>query len=155
VQDLLAVGFRVAREPLNGDREVFRGQSGVKVFERPSALPRARLETTSEQCPPGTVVWREIAPAQLTLEASANCRSLLVVADTYFPGWVAEVDGRKTEITQVHRALRGIMIENGTHQVRMVYRPWTVWCGALLTLLGIVGALILRRRDSLPDHSSS
>ena len=150
VQDLLAVGYRVAREPLEGDREVFRGQSGVRVFERPSALPRARFETTSELCPPGTVTWQEIAPARLTLTATANCRSLLVVADTYFPGWVAEVDGRRTDISQVHRALRGLVLEKGTHQVRMVYQPWTVWCGALLTLIGIGGALILQRRALAP-----
>lgn len=148
VQDLLAVRYRVAREPFEGDREVFRGQTGVKVFERASALPRARLEGVGGACEPGSVSWSEIGPNRIGLEATAHCRSMLVVADTYFPGWAAEVDGRAVEIQQVHGALRGVVVEAGTHRVRMVYRPWTAWCGALLTLGGVAGALLLRRRSA-------
>jgi uncharacterized membrane protein YfhO len=72
-----------------------------------------------------------------------GCRGMAVLADTWFPGWQATVDGRSAPILEVYGALRGVVVEQGVHRVEMVYRPWSARLGGLMTLLGIAGSLVL------------
>lgn len=71
------------------------------------------------------------------MEAKLGCRGLVVLSDTYFPGWQASVDGRPVEILEVFGALRGVVVEAGTHRVEMVYRPASAYWGAGLALVGV------------------
>ena len=67
------------------------------------------------------------------------------MSDTWYPGWVATVDGKPAELLEVYGALRGVVVEKGTHRVSMVFRPWSVYGGAFLTLLGVLAAWVLGR----------
>jgi len=49
--------------------------------------------------------------------------SLLVLSETYYPGWKAWVDGRPTPIYETDIALRGVLIPPGAHHIRMEFRP--------------------------------
>jgi hypothetical protein len=80
---------------------------------------------------------------RVVLEAEMGCRGMAVLADTWFPGWQATVDGRSAPILEVYGALRGVVVEQGVHRVEMVYRPWSARLGGLMTLLGIAGSLVL------------
>ncbi len=66
-----------------------------------------------------------------------GCRGLVVLSDTYFPGWTATVDGKPVGILEVYGALRGVVVEKGEHRIEMVYRPWSALVGGGLSLLGI------------------
>jgi hypothetical protein len=85
---------------------------------------------------------------RVRVEAKLACRGLVVLSDTYFPGWQATVDGRPAEILEVFGALRGVVVEGGTHQVEMVYRPASAYWGAGLALVGfgLVGWTWRRRK---------
>ena len=74
---------------------------------------------------------------------------MIVVSDTYFPGWRAYVDGAPARIYQVNGAMRGILAPAGVHSVTMRYRPMVVYEGAALTVLGILGAALLARSKRL------
>jgi hypothetical protein len=80
---------------------------------------------------------------RLLIRANLSCAAMVVVSDTYFPGWRARVDGKAAEIYQVNAAMRGIVVPGGLHTVTMRYRPASVIWGALLTLAGILGAVAL------------
>ncbi len=86
-------------------------------------------------------------PDALRIEANLKCRGMVVLADTYFPGWRATVDGKPAKIWEVYGVLRGIVVEPGVHSIKMAYRPVSVLVGAILSGLGFVLALaaILRR----------
>jgi hypothetical protein len=77
------------------------------------------------------------------MRARLACRGMLVLADTYFPGWRATVDGRAVPIHEVYGALRGVVVDGGEHTIEMTYRPWTVTAGAILTFAGLASGLIL------------
>jgi uncharacterized membrane protein YfhO len=74
---------------------------------------------------------------------------MIVVSDTYFPGWRGYVDGARAQIYQVNAAMRGIIAPAGIHSVTMRYRPMVVYEGAALTFLGILGAALLARSKRL------
>ena len=90
----------------------------------------------------------------MELRARAERAGLLVLSDTYFPGWKAEVDGQETDVEPVDYALRGVPVGPGEHTVVMRYAPlsWTLgWVISALALLGlvVVVAVGLRRRRPL------
>ena len=83
------------------------------------------------------------APAQLTIQAGMACDGMVVLSDTFFPGWYANVDEKPAPIYQVNGAMRGVLVPQGMHTLAMVYRPRSVYLGAALTLLGLLGAVAI------------
>ena len=79
--------------------------------------------------------------SEVWIEASLQCRGMVILADTYYPGWKAWVDGRSAPIREVDGMLRGVVVEAGNHKIEMRYQPWSIRLGALFTFLGLVGSL--------------
>ncbi len=113
------------------------------MFEALPALP-ACSATAGE-----AVVLKEDRGSRVGLSVRLNCPAMIVVSDTYFPGWRAYVDGAPAPIYQVNAAMRGILAPAGVHSITMRYRPMTVYAGAALTFLGILGAALLARGKRL------
>ncbi|HYA18795.1 MAG TPA: hypothetical protein VEF06_15080, partial [Bryobacteraceae bacterium] len=74
------------------------------------------------------------------------CRGLLVLSDSWYPGWAATIDGASASILKVNGVIRGVVVDKGTHQVRFVYRPVSVMAGLGGTLAGTAIVLFLWRR---------
>jgi hypothetical protein len=97
-----------------------------------------------ETCAAGDKVAVEAyAPNRVRIEARMECRGLLVLADTYFPGWEARVDGRATRIWEVYGSVRGVVVEGGRHEIDFRYRPTSVFGGAALSALGLLITIVL------------
>jgi hypothetical protein len=92
---------------------------------------------------PDTVQLIEHAPDRLVIRAEMACYGMVVLSDTFYPGWRARVDHRPAEIYEVNGAMRGVVVPRGTHTITMRYRPISVYVGAALTLLGILGTVAL------------
>ena len=52
----------------------------------------------------------EDEPERVVIEADANRRALLVLADVHYPGWKAELDGEEVPIERVDYLLRGVAL---------------------------------------------
>ena len=74
---------------------------------------------------------------RVEVEATAARPGFLVLNDTYYPGWSAEVDGRGVDIKPANSAFRAIEIPAGRHRVTFAYRPLSVYAGAALSVLAI------------------
>ncbi len=86
------------------------------------------------------------APERIRLTATVSTPSLLVVADSYFPGWEARVDSVPTRIWRANYAFRAVALEAGTHDVELAYRPLSFRLGATLSGLGLaIAAMLLVR----------
>jgi hypothetical protein len=90
-------------------------------------------------------VWSFDRPDSDTMRINADlrCRGLLVVSETFYPGWEATVDGKPQPIHEVFGALRGVVLAAGNHRVEMRYRPWVVTLGAALSFSALVLSLLL------------
>ena len=62
---------------------------------------------------------------------------LFVLADQYYPGWEARVDGRRAGILQVNLVNRGVALGAGEHLVEMVYRPQSLYWGLAIAAVGL------------------
>jgi uncharacterized membrane protein YfhO len=61
-----------------------------------------------------------------------------VLLDTYYPGWRAEVDGRRTPIRAANAAFRAVAVPAGRHRVRFTYRPASVLAGGLVSAAAVL-----------------
>jgi hypothetical protein len=68
---------------------------------------------------------------------------LVVLADSFYPGWHATVDGTPAPIVATNYLFRGVPAPAGTHRVRFVYSPASVWIGGVLTILAAAGLLVM------------
>jgi hypothetical protein len=90
-------------------------------------------------------------PNRVTIRAALDAPGYLVLADTWYPGWQAMVDGEHAELLRANYAFRAVSLEAGEHTVEMVYRPISVLVGGALSLAATivisVGLVLARRRE--------
>jgi hypothetical protein len=84
-------------------------------------------------------------------------RSLLVLADVWFPGAQVTVDGEPADLVRTDHAFRGVVVPAGEHQVRFTYTDRPLQFGAGLAALTVLGLALVpfvlrrRRRTDVPD----
>ncbi len=163
-----------------GQREVFQGSSGVKVFENPGAYPRVwsvhdAIAMFPGQAPRDVFAYPPLDPRRtaffapgplpqlaacdpaadrvqmpihganfVRIDAHMGCRGMVILSDTWFPGWRATVDGKSVPIEQAYTAVRGVTVDAGDHVIEMRYRPLSGMIGAGMTLAA--GLLVLLAR---------
>jgi hypothetical protein len=95
----------------------------------------APVEEPSGTWEPGRVEIEEYRPELQRFRVEASQPSLLVVAEAFYSGWSATVDGSPAEILPANGALRGVVVAAGAHTVEFRYRTPGLVAGALLSLL--------------------
>jgi hypothetical protein len=90
----------------------------------------------------------EYSPNRVRVEARMACKGMVILSDTFYPGWRATIDGSGAPIYEVNEAMRGVVVPAGLHTLTFQYRPVSVIAGLLLTLAGVVGALAVYNRSS-------
>jgi hypothetical protein len=94
----------------------------------------------------------------VTLQVDAACPGLLVLPDTYFPGWKATVNGDEQTIYPTDGAFRGVAVPEGSSRVEFRYEPRAFPIGIVLAVTGLAGFavawLVSRRRWHRPDANT-
>jgi hypothetical protein len=86
-------------------------------------------------------------PTTVEVEVDAERAGLLVLADTWYPGWRATVNGRQVSVLPVNLALRGVIVPAGRSTVVFRFRPWWTGPGIAMSLLAVLCvAVVLRLR---------
>lgn len=80
---------------------------------------------------------------RIVIDAGLRCRGMVIVGDTFAPGWQATVDGKPAEIYEAYSVVRGVVVDAGWRRIEMRYRPKSVIIGAIMTATGVLGALLL------------
>jgi hypothetical protein len=97
----------------------------------------------------GTVKVVQYQPSRIELSLRASRVSLLVLSETYFPGWQAWIDEKPVAIHSVDIALRGVVVPAGAHRLRMEFRPVilpiSLGISLATAILLAISALIYRR----------
>ena len=71
----------------------------------------------------------------VTIRASLNGPGILVLADSYYPGWRVYVDGLEKEIVRANLFFRGVKLEPGEHRVQFRYQPRSFMLGLVISLI--------------------
>jgi hypothetical protein len=126
-------------------------------------LPQAEVDQLLKNTHP---VEQPFAEAQIiedrtthiVIETESHKAGILILNDTWWPGWRVYVDGVEQAILKVNFAFRGVFLPAGVHRVEFVYRPVPLLVSLgistltlVLTIIVIVMAVaryIMRKRDS-------
>jgi len=143
-------GDRVWRSP--GRRPVDYHQQVWIEHDDPARIAPFQGPTPADAPQGERVAVRSHEPTRVVIEAAVQQPGVLVVADVFYPGWQARVDGQRVEILRANRMMRGIGLLPGRHVVEFVYDPMSFRIGLMVSLvsLGAVAlmgvVLVLRRR---------
>jgi len=80
---------------------------------------------------------------QKKIYVDTNRNVLLFIADTWFPGWKAYVDGMETEILRADYNFMAVPIKTGNHQVIIEYKPESFEKGKILSLASTMILLVI------------
>jgi hypothetical protein len=84
----------------------------------------------------------------LALAIRAPRPGIVVVNETFYPGWKATLNGEDARLFQVNHMFRGLLVPAGEHRIEMVYRPGKVLFGLAvfaLTILALIVAGVRQR----------
>ena len=84
----------------------------------------------------------------VTVSANAPAPAMLVLADAYYPGWRATLNGDRVPILPAYHAFRAVALPEGEHEIVFRYAPASHRWGIGLSLVGMAlgCALPLLRR---------
>jgi hypothetical protein len=88
--------------------------------------------------------WESADHDRPVLTVTTVAPGLLVVADTWMPGWTARVDGEPAPVLRGNHAQRVIaLLQPGRHRIEMCYRPPGLAAGCAISLASLLawGAL--------------
>jgi hypothetical protein len=105
-------------------------------LDRPMTQPRLTIEG-------GGAVLLDDQPERVTARVSAPGAGTLVLADAYYPGWQAAVDGAAQAIVPVDGLFRGVRVPPGEHDVAFTYRPGSLRAGLALSAAGLLATAAL------------
>jgi hypothetical protein len=154
-------------------------------------LPRARLVSRAQVCdlpnqligqinvattalvsspleldggPPGTATLLSDRPGRVSIAVEAPSRQLLVLGESFHPGWRVKVDGERCRPVAVYGDFLGCEVGPGRRQVEFCFEPSSFRKGARLSALGLTlllvwfvwtGWLSWRKAAWMPDISTS
>jgi len=102
------------------------------IEDPPSGM---RLPAADATAAPGRAVVVSYRDDSVVVSTAADHDGVLVLTDSFYPGWVAEVDGRPTPILRTDFLFRGVVVPAGEHVVTFAFQPWSVSLGAAISLL--------------------
>lgn len=141
---MLHPGFAFGAETMNARlglalREVYAGPDGT-LLENSRVLPRVRIT------PPASVRIMERTPTRWVIETDGPSPAELIIANPYFPGWRALVDGVRASLHAAPGDPIGLSLTSGRHEVEVFYRPASYRLGVGIALASLLAALVFVRR---------
>ncbi len=91
----------------------------------------------------------EYKPERVAMDVRASADGYVLLTDSWYPGWVAFVDGVEMPIERGDYIFRAVRVGAGTHLVEFEYRPLSLYGGAALSLIALLilgGVYVWSRR---------
>src|SRR3989344_1824511 len=92
---------------------------------------------------PYNIEWVMDNNSEVRLNVTSKFDGILVLADTYYPGWTAYIDGAKTFLYHANLNQRAILVPKGNHTVRFRYESSYFRIGALISLVANITVIVI------------
>ncbi|HLC73089.1 MAG TPA: YfhO family protein, partial [Candidatus Nanoarchaeia archaeon] len=80
----------------------------------------------------------EDSPNRIKLSVNTGNSGFLVFSDSWYPGWRAFDDGKKTEVYRANYIQKVVFLESGGHEVEFIFKPKLFDVGKYLSLIGLI-----------------
>jgi hypothetical protein len=104
-----------------------------------AAVVEGNVRLDGATSPPGIAQITSESQQQVQIVVHAQQPALLVLTDTYYPGWTAAIDGEPAPILPTDVAFRGLVVPPGEHMVIFHFAPTSFRIGLAIA----AGALVL------------
>jgi hypothetical protein len=98
------------------------------LCECPLALPPGK---------PGTATLAQHGAGRMAVNVGCSSRQLLVIAESYHPGWRCMIDDSPRRVYRVNGDFLGCVVEPGDSEVHLAFFPDSLSRGRLVTLVGL------------------
>jgi hypothetical protein len=120
------------------------------ILEEPLAQERPMSSPGSVTNEPVRI--EQYTPHRVVIEATLDAPGLLILSDTFYPGWAATVDGRAAKIYRANFLFRAVHLDPGAHRVEFRYHaPLRFYLALVVSMLTLAGAVAVvwhgRRSD--------
>lgn len=92
---------------------------------------------------PGRVTIDRFEPERISLGVDSVAPALLVLAEPWYPGWSARVNGKAAPCLPANAWMRAVPVPAGQSQVELVFHSTHLVEGALLSLLALATIVLL------------
>lgn len=82
-------------------------------------------------------------PDRIAIQVQLSTPGWLILGDTYYPGWTAEVDGAPVNLQPANLAFRAVAVPQGSHRIELSYSPMSFQLGVALFAMAGLGCLAL------------
>ena len=86
---------------------------------------------------PGSVALTHDRPGRLEIDVETAAPQMLVIAESFHPGWQAAVDAQPRDLFRVDGDFMGCMVGPGKEHVVLSFRPASLQRGWLASILGL------------------
>jgi hypothetical protein len=77
-------------------------------------------------------------PERVVIAARVRADAYLILADAWYPGWIARVDGVEAPLQRADLIFRAVRLAPGDHQIEFEYRPTWFYVGAAISAIALV-----------------
>ncbi|MBI3741918.1 MAG: YfhO family protein, partial [Chloroflexi bacterium] len=81
----------------------------------------------------------------VAINVTADRAGYLILADTFYPGWEAYVDGQRTPIYRADYIFRAVPIRTGSHTIIFEFHPASFVIGAWISAISLILSGVLAR----------
>jgi hypothetical protein len=113
--------------------------AGLRGADAKAVTTDSQIATCSLQ--PATLL--PSPPNRVTIWAILPQPGYLILADTFYPGWQARVDGQRVDVWRANYAFRAVALDAGEHEVLFEYRPASFMVGLACSGLALAAALVV------------
>jgi len=97
----------------------------------------------------GSVTIAASKPGMVLLDVRTLRETFLVLNDTFYPGWVARIDGEPQEIHRANHLVRGVFVPSGQHRVEFSYEPRSFRIGLVVSAVAAMILVVIAAGPSL------
>jgi hypothetical protein len=140
VHGVQTAGDDAAADDAGADTASALAQLGDPAFDPRAAVV---LSEGSDPRPPARAAANESVqivayePERVAITANIASPAVLVLADAFYPGWQAAVDGIPAPILRANLMFRGLALAPGRHEIVFSYRPVAWRLGAAISLIAL------------------
>ena len=149
-EDLRVTGDKIQRRT-NLSLSYRSGSHKARAAEFTPVLTEPDRRTTSDGfiSKDESVTVDEQGPGRVLLTVEAPAAGFVILTDTFYPGWRAEVDGQVTQIWMANLAFRAVEVEPGTHDILFSYQPRSftigLWASGITLIAGVAAGINLMK----------
>ena len=92
--------------------------------------------------PQGIIKMIDLKPGEISVQADFSDPGYLFLAQVFYPGWQAHLDGQKVEVIRANYAFSAVKMPKGEHDLIFYYQPPAYLVGKWLSLLTFFSLLV-------------